>query len=409
MGFKFKRVDLVAGSTEFPIGTDYATEIRPKSEVVLKKVVDAIIDCNCGWSLDNRNYVDEDPTKALVFSDIPCRSGANTYPGLFLTNSNSGCKLFVAYFGDTGDRDINHFEYQEGGVTYRSTFSHSATIGLCMSMIPGESDSVFGDPSQTSTFIPKDATRIIGTATMNSTWSGQPTFVGNTSSGYIYSWGVYVSDTVIAVSCNKNTATPPPLYTPVYMIGKIFGTLAHSDEDTLATSHYGIINFRIVGTPSYDVEGGFNVINYSAYQHSSPQRNFIGNNPSETYFSNITGNNHAVCALATASGKWVQYGSNVNSTIYPSDPSQLSGYVFNSTGNNKSRWCPYAACVIASDLDTYGVIPGDGFKGYIDTDLIRCSLGVYGQTFDNGNFICCDSTYNLLIGWDPSNTDSIAG
>ena len=50
------------------------------------------------------------------------------------------------------------------------------------------------------------------------------------------------------------------------------------------------------------------------------------------------------------------------------------------------------------DLTTYGIVPGDGFKGYLDTDLFRCALGTYGQTFDNGNFICADGTYNFLIG-----------
>ena len=61
---------------------------------------------------------------------------------------------------------------------------------------------------------------------------------------------------------------------------------------------------------------------------------------------------------------------------------------------------------LSNDLNTFGVVPGDGFKGYIDPDILRCANGNFGQMYDNGNLICC--SYNLLIGWDSTNTDTLS-
>lgn len=68
------------------------------------------------------------------------------------------------------------------------------------------------------------------------------------------------------------------------------------------------------------------------------------------------------------------------------------------------RWTPVWMYIYAADHDTYGVVPGDGFKGYIDTDLLR---GVnpnysYGQQLDNGKFVYLGGGF--AIGWDPNNT-----
>ena len=52
MGLKFKRVNFTAGTTDFPTGDTDALR-RTRSENVLKACVQAIIDCDCGWQLDN--------------------------------------------------------------------------------------------------------------------------------------------------------------------------------------------------------------------------------------------------------------------------------------------------------------------------------------------------------------------
>jgi len=80
--------------------------------------------------------------------------------------------------------------------------------------------------------------------------------------------------------------------------------------------------------------------------------------------------------------------------------SDVTSDVTTSTGG---RWTPLYMLIGASDHDTYGVVPGDGFKGYIDTDLLR---GVnpnysYGQQLQGGDFVYLGGGF--AIGWDADN------
>lgn len=400
MGFKFKRIDFVGGSTAFPAdGYSYASK-RFRSESVLKAFADALLAMNIGWRLDSSRG---DSETTSDFANVPCKVGTNTYPGLFFKNTVSGCKLFMAYFGGTlgGDHCIKDFS-SDALFGYGQRY----ICGLCVSFIPAGSTNEFGMTFDSS-FLPADATRIIGTVFYHTDWSGNATNAGNPSSGTTYSWGLYASDSAIAVTSNRNTTTPVPLYCPVYAAGKIFGTLAHSSDNT-NQAHYGVVIFR-QGGASDPVEGTQGFFEYTiAYMYCQyPQLKMLGQNP----WSDMNVSKYPQISAARADGTWANanYTTNVGSAIYPSEPQQLAGFVFNSTGTNKSRWIPFAATVLAADPDTYGIVPGDCFKGYLDTDLFRCGIGTYGQTFDNGNFICADGLYNFLIGWDSTNTDSIAG
>jgi len=70
---------------------------------------------------------------------------------------------------------------------------------------------------------------------------------------------------------------------------------------------------------------------------------------------------------------------------------------------SENRWTPVGVYINAVDHNTYCVVPGDGFKGYIDTDLLR---GVnpnysYGQLLAGGDFVYLGCGF--AIGWDSSN------
>ena len=55
-----------------------------------------------------------------------------------------------------------------------------------------------------------------------------------------------------------------------------------------------------------------------------------------------------------------------------------------------------------------GVVQGDGFKGYLSTDVIRCVRAdkfSRGQLFDGGQFVYVGG--GIAIPWDPSITESI--
>lgn len=103
--------------------------------------------------------------------------------------------------------------------------------------------------------------------------------------------------------------------------------------------------------------------------------------------------------LHAASSGYVTY-----SPFIKFDVSVVSNDVSSTITSPGGRWTPCYMAVLAADHDTYGVVPGDGFKGYIDTDLLR---GVnpnygYGQQLDGGNFVYLGGGF--AIGWDPNNT-----
>lgn len=49
MGFRFKRIDLVGGSTDFPTGSSSNVY---RSQIIVKKVAESLIGMGNGWSLD---------------------------------------------------------------------------------------------------------------------------------------------------------------------------------------------------------------------------------------------------------------------------------------------------------------------------------------------------------------------
>lgn len=407
MGFKFKRIDLTAGSSEFPTGTSESGKVG-RSKTILTKCAEALISMNCGWAMDTSKSATVTDYTYLQFDPSPNDA---IYPALFMLNTTSNCKLLITYFATEPHWGLRDFSGND--ILKVNSGSKHCASGLCLCMIPGGSSSTFGTPN-TSTFIPDDATRIVAThITSVDADTLYAAFGGNPSSGYTYSWGIYANEYTIAVSCAKSQTGPGNLGTPVLALGRIIGTLAQS-TDTESNSRYGCILFRKSSTAVADSEGLSDVVydSYRLYNSDGNEHSFVGLSPDKNSAITTWASSAAVCgSVSKTDGSWINGtdGSSYGITIYPVDVFQLSGYVYNSSVNNSSRWVPYVIRCVTSNLASYGVTSNDGMKGYLDTDLFRCALGTYGQTFDNGNFICADGTYNFLIGWDSSNTDSIAG
>lgn len=408
MGFKFKRIDLTAGSSEFPTTDTSYTGRRARSITIIKKIGQAILDCNCGWVLD------QGAESVLDYDDIPSKANDETYPGLFFKNTTSGCKLFICYIANQVQYGMRDFGGTGADLFQCDSGTNRFVSSLCMSMIPEGSTSEFGNPRSTD-FLPADATRIVGTDVTYGQDYDYGGFGAQPSSGYIYSYGLFVSPYAVAVCTAYAQTNPGNFYIPSYAVGRILGTLSHSSDNT-NQARYGVVTFRKKDNVNRCAEGTYDPMGYEMHSFlgQSTSRYLPGVNP---YTSGFTQNSYPLgwnwvcCSVAKADGTWLNGGDNTNYSciFFASDPQQLSGYLFNSTNNGKSRWVPFNVVVLSSDLDTYGIVPGDGFKGYLDSDLFRCSIGTYGQTFDNGNFICLDAYYNFLIGWDSTNTDSIAG
>lgn len=410
MGFKFKRIDLTAGSSEFPTTDTSYTGRRARSVTIIQKIGQAILDCNCGWVLD------QGAESVLDYDDIPSKANDETYPGLFFKNTTSGCKLFVCYIANQVQYGMRDFGGTGADLFQCNSGTNRFVSSLCISMIPEGSTSEFGNPRSTD-FLPADATRIVGTDVSYESDGQYGGFGAEPSPGWIYSYGIFVSPYAIAVCTAKAQSNPGNFYIPSYCVGRILGTLAHSSDNT-NQARYGVVTFRKKDNVDTCAEGTYAPMEYniSAYLNQYGALYLPGVNPytsANTWYpsSYPLGWNYACCSISKADGTWVNGSDNASfsSIFYASEPEQLSGYLFNSTNNGKSRWVPFNVVVLSNDLDTWGIVPGDGFKGYLDSDLFRCAKGTYGQTFDNGNFICLDAYYNFLIGWDSTNTDQIAG
>jgi hypothetical protein len=179
------------------------------------------------------------------------------------------------------------------------------------------------------------------------------------------------------------------------------GILAHAEEDTAVNAEYGLLNFREGGSDA-DLEGTRDLKRYTSdLWHNRFYVPLSVMDTSENIWAPTT------ASVAASDGSWRNgnFNSYNNCVAYVADVAQISPLVHISGAD--TRWVPICITVISTTLNTYGIIPGDGYKGYVDTDLFRCAVASYGQKYDNSNFICADNNLNLIIGWDSNNTDTI--
>lgn len=396
MGFKFKRVDLLAGSESFQVGSGYEYQ-RIRSEKILTHVVDALIGMNIGWQLDtDRNTTSSD------YNNVPCATGTNTFPGIFLKNSISNCKMFLACFGGSfANSDvIKNFNNN-------STFKYSTNSqcsGIICSIIPSESSSEFGDFDDS--FLPPEATRLVGTSqgTSNST-SVYMSHAYNPHENYWYSYGIFATPYALAISASNssNPSTKPHLPSAIYVTGRIISELAH-EEDNAVNAKYGFfLNHRPTGNESGNEGWGRD------YAYSTSFMGFTLHLPGASITDGSASYQYCGGCISNANGDWINGTDSSQYTVkyVTTNPYLLSGNLYSK--NTTTRWCPLCIFVQSNNLNTYGVVPGDGLKGIIDPELARASRGEMGTVFDNGNFIQADEPAyrDISFGWSPENTESI--
>ena len=396
MSFKFKKFYVEGGSAEFPTGTTYELR-RSRSELLLTKCAQAIIDCDCGWQLDTNKSA-----TMTSYTDIPdLASSSYPYPALFLINTISGCKLFMSYFGHD---NISTYGIKNWGnnslILHYNTTWH---CGLCMSIIPADSPSNFGnDPTQDS-FMPASATRINGTFFRNNISFSSIKFAAacNPDSGRYYAYFLGATPYCVCVCAETSTGTLPVFSTPVYATGRIFDILAHESDNT-AQSKYGTIVFKFT---SGDYEGGWLIGNST--NASSPSFTIYNASPIYTPgFSTVSGSVYTAptCgAVCKADGSWLLGGDNSSKNVifYTEGFNQLCSNIHLTT-DSTTRWVRLAMASVSSSPTDNGIITGDGFKGYLDTNLFRVGIASKGSFFDNNKFLCPSNNYNLLLGVDPN-------
>jgi hypothetical protein len=410
MGFRYKKFIYTGGSGSW----GSSSTPRSRAEVVIKDFAQWIIDSGTGWSLDTtRNQTIND------FTEIPYWNPNNrtdypndNAPALFFTNSISGCKLFLCiqgiqssvsnyYCPKIPNSNIVESSWSPRGDTSYTT-TNKSLAGIIMSMIPGGSSDMFGSTFDGITdFIPLSATKLIGTAHAHGyiAFNSYPiTFIKTNTSNRNYAYGLYVTPYVLGIAGHNDTIVNPVCkWADGYFVGRIFGTLAH--EETLPQAKYGFIQLNRAEEGSNTEFNGMRTVVYSVGSRD------VYFNSTRSFVDSITNTDWTYTSTAqffSANGTSIEHVHNISKLRYqPATPYELSDYMCNSTTAGLSRWVPYAVGNCSIDLTTYGVIPGDGFKGYLDTDLFRASVDhEVGKLYDNGNFIGVNS---MLLGWDPQN------
>lgn len=404
MGFRFKRFDYVGGVSPLT-GSNFdisATDAMNRAKLVIADFADFIISCGKGWSLDTtRNSTTSD------FVDVPIWNNSETVqsykaPGFFFVNTN-GCKLFLSViptscvYGIALDKANAALDIVQSGT--------QQTLGVLMSMIPAESSNTFGSTFD-SAFLPSDATLIRGTIQRQANMSGgMYTPLAYRENGHTYSYGLFVDSYCVGISGSHSSTSTPDTLIPGYFVGRILGTLAH--DESSYQSRYGSISFSFANYSSYDREFYAKPI----IDESNNQFDRYGSQFSTALNPSVTGSSDAWKALCdnylsvtkpdgtrlTAAAGNIRFMSDVVDI--------MDSKVTSSVQSGATRWVPYEVAVCTNDLSTYGIVPGDGFKGYLDTNLFRCGLVTLNQLYNNGTF--CGWNYMLMIGWDPSNTDSL--
>lgn len=385
---RFKRFDFVGGYGEL---SNSSHVIR--SQQVLTKIVNGLISLNVGWQLDNtRSSSTTDYFDVKIWNNNGILD-TNLFPGLFLKNTQSGCKAFIALVSTNSGWGI---ALNKPHVVSYESVTYPLHRGILLSIIPGNSSEEFGQ-EQDDNFIPPTATKVIGT--ISSSGSYAESYIRYNGSNINYTYFILADSERICIGGGINNNLKIGI-----IVGKIFGVLARNEETV--QSKFGCIKLT-----DY-INGGQS--EFSVYKNHSIQigenrvYDIISSDTLNIYYNNVNTsyiNNGFFAMIFAANGNPTFSTTGCNIRLLPSNPLLFSIYSTSNRISGLLRWCPYEILVASNDLMSYGVVPGDGFKGYLDTDLIRCAINDYGRTYNNGEWI--GFGYGLLLKWNPENTDTL--
>ena len=357
------------------------------SKATLVGIVDQLI--KMGWSLDERHSDAQTPLVIYSSTDTTYYS----YYGAFILRNTAGAKLLVAYGGgrfsyynDSADHTFGVFGYSTGTSGKTNIHTHS---GLMMSMIPpGSNDdfTILGENSGCT--IPDDATRVVSTMHLNSSLCFPMSF-NDTNATFTGTYHLLSKGNVVVVL--SKCSTYDTKYRRGYIVGEIFGTLAH-DTDSGIGCRFGAFELcgYAVGQESQNISGTSGVTGIpldSIYR--------VNEYSSSPHGQSMT--------FRRADGSHV-YGEQI---VVLQDVKQLDTLICSNDGSS-ARYVPFWMAESSINPSETGVIQGDGFKGYLSTDVIRCVRAdkfSRGQLFDGGNFVYVGG--GIVIPWDPSITESI--
>ena len=346
---------------------------------VLTGIVEAIVGSGTEWALDTSMG----QTSSSWYHELTMSNSAYKAIVKFIVNSSSNIRLAIGYVSmnavpTTTIENADRFK--------TGTSSYNNLNGLFVSTCD---TSVSFDITQTGKIsLPEQATRWLSCYGSSSSAAGNGSFVNENQ--YTYTYNMIVKGGQI-VFLFRSSNWGSGLYKG-FAVGRIIGTIAHS-EDSDGECNLGCFT---LGN------------NANAAEYAAPTSVLI--NTESSYFS--SDNFNCFFKADTAFDKSVisfADDGNTKVNVSISNTIQLGANVANPEAGTGGRWCPLQVYVTSTDPSLYGIVSGDGFKGYLDTDLIRgVTVNTYskGQTFGaNSEFIYIGG--GIAIGWDSTNTISL--
>lgn len=329
-----------------------------------------------GWTLDTEYHPDG------------WRDGTDVHAYF---KGTGGEKLFVSYAGSdtyTASDGLSRTYYKGGSYTYNYLY------GLIVTMLPAPNETDSADLAWGSekrpvyvlsrSDTPKEMLPVVGCQ-----YGASPSFHRNTLDT-TYQMTI-ISDGARIIFDSSSSRLK------YFWMGAIFDTLAHPTEDVSRVAKYGILSLN------------WDNSNYNSFTTLlTGERVLRGNIESKDNWSTyMRPDYHGASVFANAAGEWI-YGSYAASSAYRATLyayHALSATACVPITRGKARWLAIGMTSCSENINTTGyVVPGDGMKGWLDTDMIRavCPTGLQtNYTLDNGNFVYVGD--GLMMGWCPTN------
>lgn len=326
-----------------------------------------------GWTLDTEYHPDG------------WRDGTDVHAYF---KGTGGEKLFVSYAG------LNYYSSQEGQArTYYKGSSSKNLYGLIVTMLPAPTDTDTRDLAWGASKSP------VYVLARSDTPTEMLPVVGDSCDGSI-SFHANTLDTTYQMTIVSDgrriifDGTASRMKS--FWMGAIFDTLAHPTEDTSRVAKYGIFS---LGTQSA----------YNSFGTLSTGEVVL--NPwirKKSEWSQLSNPSYKLAhVFANAAGEWIHgtYAASSAHRLPQYAVDALSASACTPITRGKARWLAIGMTSVSENINTSGyVVPGDGMKGWLDTDMIRavCPTGLQtNYTLDNGNFIYVGN--GLMMGWSADN------
>lgn len=375
-----------------------------RTNFVLTGIVDSIINSGTGWTLDS----DWGMTTTSDYKTLKAYTYGSTVYGVNIAKflkSPTGNRVLIGYASQ-----ISYFHNDD---LIEPTVSYSQMVGLApnglyFSMINNVIDNWIEDTTY-GIRIPNSALRITSFGNSN-TYANytNDSFVYENKINTVYTYGILLKSGINQICIYERGSDWTIGLIKCFLVGDIIKLLAHN------TDNYYLCCINLSNNTRFEYNSQYERESYPPFTNTSTSNKGFGLINQETNYTNTYNNIKNQCQIFDATGK-LYFGSKSlsegNYTIIYAicNTNELSTYVCLPNITGGGRWTPVEIFIYSSNPASMGVIEGDGFKGYLDTDIIRgVTIGQYsrGQLFGNDNdFIYVGG--GIALGWDSNNTESI--